>query len=158
MRRFCVIVWLSRLSLEYDSFWKASENGPSKMSPSSSNMSLGQLQWTGWSLLKYHDVIFDWILSPGQASPALQLKSWFERFLGVFKIGILKKSGTFCLCWVEVQNHNSCNVGSQWKNFEFSQWGRKMKIPFVSFRKPHLLLKIAFAYISEIFTSGRHKF
>ena len=69
----------------------------SKIALKSSKMSLGQVQWTGWSLLKYHDVIFDWILSPGQASPALQLKFCFQRFLGAFRIEILKKSGTFLL-------------------------------------------------------------
>ena len=31
----------------------------SKIALKSSKMSLGQVQWTGWSLLKYHDVIFD---------------------------------------------------------------------------------------------------
>ena len=69
----------------------------SKIALKSSKMSLGQVQWTGWSLLKYHDVIFDWILSPGQASPALQLKSCFERFLADFRIGILKKKWNFLL-------------------------------------------------------------
>ena len=64
---------------------------------SSSKISQGLLHWTGRSLLKYHDVIFDWILSPGQASPALKLKSWFERFLGVFRIGILKQTWNFLL-------------------------------------------------------------
>ena len=125
----------------------------SKIALKSSKMSLGQLQWTRRDLQKCRDAI----LSQGQALTALQLKMFCERFFGTFRIEMLKKSGTFCLFWIEVQNHNSCNVGSQWKNFEFSHWGRKMKIPFLSFT-PHFLLKTAFAYISEIFTSGRHEF
>ena len=67
---------------------------------------------------------------------------------------MLIKSATFCLFWIEVQNHSSCDIGSQWKNFKLPQWGRKIRIPFVSFRRPHLLLKIALSSLLLVDTNS----
>ena len=59
-------------------------------------------------------------------------------FLVLLELEVWKKMELFCWFWIIVQRHSSCSDGSQWKNFELSQWGIKIKCPFDGFRRPYL--------------------